>query len=148
MWVLAKKYVRKQKRERIKRIANVKIIKVKYLTKLKGKSKKWEVSVPWLNPSLTQILCNKRPTAWEEKMHKAHEHTIRINTVGQYACGEGSSSPVFKNVKSNFKGQINAQNLKGIICNFGKGVLKWAFLPCCYRYKLVLTSIKWRGNVY
>lgn len=44
-------------------------------------------------------------------MCKAHEQTTHINTVGRYAYGEGSSSPVFKNVNSNLKGQKNAQYL-------------------------------------
>lgn len=81
------------------KVANVKITKVKHLTKLKNKSKKREVFVAWLNPSLIPILCNKRPIAQEEKMCKALEQTIPINTVGQCACGECSS--VFKNVRSN-----------------------------------------------
>jgi len=60
----------------------------------------------------------------EEKMYKAHEQIIHVNTVGHYACGECSSSPVFKNATSNLKGQRNANYLKGIICNCGKGVLE------------------------
>lgn len=57
-------------------------------------------------------------------MYKAREQIVHINRVGQYVCGERSSSPVFKNAKSNLKGQRNAKYLKGIICNFDKGVLE------------------------
>lgn len=60
----------------------------------------------------------------EENMYKAHEQITHVNTVGQYACGECLSPPVFKNAKSNLKGQRNASCLKGIIRDCGKGVLK------------------------
>lgn len=77
-----------------------------------------------MNLSSTQILRNKKLMPQEEKMYKACEQVIHINTVGQCSCGECSSSPVFKNAKSNLKGQRNAKYLKGIICNFGKGLLE------------------------
>lgn len=65
-----------------------------------------------MHPSLTQILCNKRPTTQEEKMCKAHEQTTHSHKHSWSVCyGEGSSSPVFKNVNSNLKGQKNAQYL-------------------------------------
>ena len=51
-------------------------------------------------------------------MCKAREQIIHVNIIGQYACGECSSSPVLKNAKSNLKGQRNAEYLKEIICNF------------------------------
>lgn len=57
-------------------------------------------------------------------MCKAREQIIHVNIIGQYACGECSSSPVLKNAKSNLKGQRNAEYLKETICNFGKGVLE------------------------
>lgn len=55
-------------------------------------------------------------------MSKVHEQTIHINTIGQYTCGERSSSPVFKNAKSNLKGQKNAKYLKEITPHFGMSV--------------------------
>lgn len=70
---------------------------------------------------LNSSFMSQRPVAQEEKMCKAHEQTILINTVGQCACGECSS--VFKNVKSN-KRPNKYKYLKRILCNFGKGVLK------------------------
>lgn len=57
-------------------------------------------------------------------MCKACEQTIHMNIIDQYACGECSSSPVFKNANSNLKGQRHVNYFKGIICNSGKGVLK------------------------
>ena len=57
-------------------------------------------------------------------MCKVGEQTIHMNTIDQYACGECSSSPVFKNANSNLKGQRNVNCFKGIIRNSGKGVLK------------------------
>lgn len=64
-----------------------------------------------------------------------------MNAIGQHACEECSSSPVFKNAKSDVKGQINAKYFKGISWNAGKVVLKRAFLPCCCKYKLRLHSV-------
>lgn len=57
-------------------------------------------------------------------MCKAREQTIHMNITDQYACGECSSSPVFKNANSNLKGQRHVNYFKGMICNSGKGVLK------------------------
>ena len=57
-------------------------------------------------------------------MCKVGEQTIHMNTIDQYACGECSSSPVFKNANSNLKDQRNVNCFKGIIRNSGKGVLK------------------------
>lgn len=57
-------------------------------------------------------------------MHEAGEQTVHVNRIGQNACGERPSPLVFKNTKSNLKGQRKAKYLQRLRCNFGKGVLQ------------------------